>query len=51
MFPDDAEYAHAYVPFQEMGLMFDLEESLKKGTVFSDLYQPYIKVKGSCECE
>ena len=51
MFPENIKYAHAYVPFQNTEQMFDPEESLCKGTVFPDLYQPYVKIKRGGEYE
>lgn len=35
--------AHAYVPYQIMGQIFSLEEALRKGTLFPELYMPYNK--------
>ena len=33
--------AHAYVPFQRYTDHYSLEEALKKGTLFPDLWMPY----------
>lgn len=33
--------AMAYVPWQEWHHTFDLDEALKKGTLFHSLYKPY----------
>lgn len=49
MFPETIEYANAYVPFQITDTMFNLKDSLCKGTVFPDLYQPYTKRRCGCE--
>lgn len=35
------ELAQAYIPFQQFGNLYPPEESLKKGTLFPDLYRPY----------
>ena len=35
--------ARAYVPYQKMCNLFTLEESLVNGTVFPELYKPYMK--------
>lgn len=34
--------ARACVPFQTMNQVFSPREALKKGTLFPELYQPYI---------
>lgn len=39
--------AHAYVPYQQYTAAFNPMEALKKGTLFPELYSPYIK-KGGC---
>lgn len=33
--------ATAYVPYQELGRLFPLDEALHKGTIFPELYMPY----------
>lgn len=37
--------AMAYVPFQTNTTMFDVETGFKNGTVFQDLYKPFL---GGC---
>lgn len=41
--PDDIVTAMAYVPFQTDKSMFDTEVALSKGTLFSDLYKPFLR--------
>lgn len=41
--PDDTVTAMAYVPFQTDKSMFDTEVALSKGTLFSDLYKPFLR--------
>lgn len=41
--PPYMKMAHAYVPYQFLRETFRPTEALKKGTIFPDLYQPYIK--------
>ena len=41
--PDDAVTTMAYVPFQTDKSMFDTEVALSKGTLFSDLYKPFLR--------
>lgn len=36
------ELARACVPFQVMNEVFDSREALRKGTLFPELYKPYI---------
>ena len=36
------DLARAYVPFQIMGTVYSPREALKKGTLFPELYKPYI---------
>lgn len=43
--PDDS-IARAYVPFQYMNQVYSSEEALKKGTLFPELYKPYVYKKG-----
>jgi len=33
--------AHAYVPFQKLGEVYDCKTALCKGTLFPELYMPY----------
>ncbi|AKL94436.1 spore coat protein CotB [Clostridium aceticum] len=35
--------AHAYVPYQTYMNAYPLTEALMKGTLFPELYQPYVK--------
>ncbi|NLM14063.1 MAG: spore coat associated protein CotJA [Epulopiscium sp.] len=39
--PKDIKLARAYVPNQPYERLFPLDEALKKGTLFANLYQPY----------
>lgn len=41
--PPYMKLGHAYVPYQFLGATFPPGEALHKGTVFPDLYQPYVK--------
>ncbi|MBR3768886.1 MAG: spore coat associated protein CotJA [Clostridia bacterium] len=41
--PDDTVTAMAYVPFQTDKSMFDTEIALSKGTLFTDLYKPFLR--------
>ena len=41
--PDDTVTTMAYVPFQTDKSMFDTEVALSKGTLFSDLYKPFLR--------
>ncbi|AOY78333.1 hypothetical protein BJL90_10640 [Clostridium formicaceticum] len=41
--PMYAMLAHAYVPYQTYVNAFPLTEALMKGTLFPELYQPYIE--------
>lgn len=48
--PTEAEeLASAYVPFQKIRFIYKPEESLRKGTIFPELYKPYKKKKEDCE--
>lgn len=40
-FPSQTPLAMAYVPFQQWGETLSYEESLKEGTVFSELVFPF----------
>ncbi len=42
-FPDDAVTTMAYVPFQTDKSMFDTEIALSRGTLFTDLYKPFLR--------
>ena len=41
--PDDAVTTMAYVPFQTDKSMFDTEIALSRGTLFTDLYKPFLR--------
>ncbi|SET33235.1 Spore coat associated protein JA (CotJA) [Natronincola peptidivorans] len=41
--PMYVKYAHAYVPYQTYMEAFPLTEAMMKGTLFPELYQPYIE--------
>lgn len=43
--------ARAYVPWQYFCSLFDAEESLINGTVFTELYQPYNKKPKNKKCK
>lgn len=36
------DLAKAYVPFQIMNQVYNQQEALQKGTLFPELYKPYI---------
>ncbi len=36
------QLARAYVPFQIMNQIFSPEEAFRKGTLFPELYEPYM---------
>ncbi len=40
-FPKNAMFGHAYVMNQVLRKTFSPEESLKKGTIFPELFSPY----------
>lgn len=42
---DSLVLARAYVPFQTYMTRFDLFEGLDKGTIFPELYRPYIPME------
>lgn len=41
--PADTVTTMAYVPFQTDKTMFDTEIALSKGTLFTDLYKPFLR--------
>ena len=41
------ELARAYVPMQGFGEMFSPEIGLRKGTIFPDLFSPYVPLTQS----
>lgn len=40
------ELAQAYIPFQYYTNSFSPKEALRKGTLFPELYRPYLPGKG-----
>ncbi|MGB4042258.1 MAG: spore coat associated protein CotJA [Bacillota bacterium] len=41
--------ARAYIPFQRYGQVWSPAEGLRRGTIFPELFSPYIpRDKGSC---
>lgn len=43
--------ARAYVPIQEFGSVFPPLEALRRGTLFPDLYIPYVPPTGFMEVD
>ncbi|MDF2839565.1 MAG: hypothetical protein K0Q99_336 [Clostridia bacterium] len=43
--PKEFELATAYVPYQVMQKIFEPKKALMKGTIFPELYRPYVKQK------
>lgn len=41
--PPYMKMGHAYVPYQFLANIFSPDAALQKGTIFPDLYQPYVK--------
>lgn len=41
--PADAAATMAYVPFQTDKTVFEAEVALNKGTLFTDLYKPFLR--------
>jgi len=41
----DMKLARAYVPYQPYVRLYPLQEALMKGTIFPNLYQPYVGKK------
>ncbi len=41
--PADAVTTMAYVPFQTDKTVFEADVALKKGTLFTDLYKPFLR--------
>lgn len=50
MLHENVPLAMAYVPIQEFSTVFDLCEGLKNGTIFPELYKPFLGSKGGCRC-
>ena len=42
--------AQAYIPFQELGKIYDLEEGFNFGTIFPQLNMPY-ELDNKCYCK
>lgn len=42
----DMTLAMAYVPWQQYGNVFEPDKALQKGTLFPDLWKPYLGCKG-----
>ena len=40
--------ARAYVPYQIYRTSYDLKEALKKGTLYPELYQPFVEEPYKC---
>jgi hypothetical protein len=40
--PPKMELARAYVPFQQYTRLFEPLEGLEKGTIFPELFRPYV---------
>lgn len=49
-FHESVPLAMAYVPMQEFNTVFELCEGLKNGTIFPELYKPFLGSKGGCRC-
>ena len=43
--PKEFELATAYVPYQVMCKIYEPAKALTKGTIFPELYRPYVKHK------
>lgn len=43
MTPKEIQLARAYIPDQPYDRLFPLDEALKRGTLFANLYQPYVR--------
>lgn len=41
--PENPVATMAYVPFQTDKAMFDIEAALNKGTLFTELYKPFLR--------
>jgi len=42
--PQDLQLAFAYVPYQKADKIYKPKDALKQGTIFPELYMPYIEV-------
>ena len=48
-FPAETPLAMAYVPFQQLNEVYDAENALKNGTLFSELNYPFLNGGDCCE--
>lgn len=46
--PADMQLAMAYVPWQEWKRIFELEKGFHSGTIFEELYKPFLGAGGRC---
>jgi len=44
--PNDFPVAMAYVPWQQWGMVYELEKALCVGTIFPELNKPFCGVRG-----
>lgn len=42
LFPENLMYGHAYTPNQDLNKIFTPEVGLSNGTMFPELYSPYV---------
>ena len=47
-FPANISLAIAYVPMQKFDQMFSPEAGFEKGTIFPELYKPFLAKGGKC---
>lgn len=45
---DEYPLAMDYVPWQHWHTVYDLEKGLSRGTIFPELYKPFLGVRGGC---
>ncbi|MCD8098330.1 MAG: spore coat associated protein CotJA [Lachnospiraceae bacterium] len=45
---DEYPLAMDYVPWQYWHTVYDLEKGLSRGTIFPELYKPFLGVRGGC---
>lgn len=48
---DQLPLAMAYVPMQSFGKVYDLATGFQKGTIFPDLYKPFLGAGGTSCCK
>ncbi len=48
MFPNDPVVAMAYIPWQQLEEVYEPEVALQKGTIFPELYKPFMAKGGCC---